>query len=154
MEIQHILVPIDFSPCSEAAFDFAVDLARRLGARLTLLHVIHVMPLGVAGGEATLPYAYLAEIEQDAQQALTGYQERAREAGVSAETRVVHGIPPQSIVEIAQDAHADLIVMGTHGRTGLQHILLGSVAERVLRQAPCPVLTVRQHEASAWPDGE
>jgi nucleotide-binding universal stress UspA family protein len=118
-------------------------LASKLPARLTLLHVIHVIPLGLAEGGAPLPYTYIETLEAEVQQGLEAYGKRVQEAGLECDMMVVHGIPFQSIIDVAQDKQIDLIIMGTHGRTGLKHILLGSVAEKVVRLAPCPVLITR-----------
>jgi nucleotide-binding universal stress UspA family protein len=89
------------------------------------------------------PGIFLEEIETEAQQLMQASLGRLRDAGLSGETVIVHGIPFQSIIDTAQDKGADLIVMGTHGRTGLTHALMGSVAEKVVRLAPCPVLVTR-----------
>jgi nucleotide-binding universal stress UspA family protein len=144
MTIQHILVPMDFSAYAEQALDYAIGLADKLQARLTLLHVVHIMPLGVAGGEATLPYSYIVDLEEEVQEEMEQYRQRVQDAGLAVDLAIVHGIPFQHIIEVAQDKDVNLIVIGTHGRTGLQHMLLGSVAEKVVRLAPCPVLVARK----------
>jgi nucleotide-binding universal stress UspA family protein len=143
MTIQHILVPVDFSGHAEQALEYAMGLARKLSARLTLLHVIHTMPLGVVDGGATLPPSYFQELEAEVQQEMETYRQRVQEAGLEGTILVMHGVPFQSIVDTARDQHVDLIVMGTQGRTGLAHVFLGSVAEKVVRLAPCPVLVTR-----------
>jgi nucleotide-binding universal stress UspA family protein len=142
MTIQHVLVPVDFSPYAEHALEYAVALAKTLHARLTLLHVIEPLPLS---RDATIafPHAYLQELESTAQHQLEQVLARAQEAGLHATTAIVHGVPFQGIVDAAREQQADLIVMGTHGRTGLRHVLVGSVAEKVVRLAPCPVLVTR-----------
>jgi nucleotide-binding universal stress UspA family protein len=145
MTTQHVLVPTDFSAYADQALDYAIALARKLQARLTLLHVIYADPLWVKGemGRA-IPAGYLQQLEAQVQQDLEQRQQRIQEAGVQGESMMVYGIPFQSIVNLTHDKKVDLIVMGTHGRTGLKHVLLGSVAEKVVRLAPCPVLIVRQ----------
>ena len=143
MSTQHILIPIDFSAYADRALDFAMALASKLPARLTLLHVIQIIPLGLAEGGAPLPYTYIETLEAEVQQSLETYRQRVQEAGLDCDIMVVHGIPFQSIIDVARDQQVDLIIMGTHGRTGLKHILLGSVAEKVVRLAPCPVLITR-----------
>lgn len=143
MSTEHILVPIDFSASADQALDFAMALARKLPARLTLLHVIHIIPLGITDGGASLPLAYIETLEADVRTSLETYRKRVTEAGIEAEVMSVHGIPFQSIIDVARDKQVDMIIMGTHGRTGLKHILLGSVAEKVVRLAPCPVLITR-----------
>lgn len=143
METLHYLVPLDFSEHAEKALQYAIELAQKLPARLTLLHVIHSMPLGVTEMGASLPYAYLQEMEADIAQAMDAYLQRVQAAKLQGEVTVVHGVPFQEIVEHAKAGKVDLIIMGTHGRTGLQHALLGSVAEKVVRLAPCSVLVTR-----------
>ncbi len=140
MPAQHILVPIDFSANADHALDYAITLARTLQARLTLLHVIE--PLAV-GSVESMPYAYLHDLEAKITDLMTVYRERVTAVGLQSDFTIVHGVPYHSIIEIARTAHVDLIIMGTHGRTGLPHVLLGSVAERVVQLAPCPVLVVR-----------
>jgi nucleotide-binding universal stress UspA family protein len=143
MAIQHILVPVDFSEYAEQALAYAIGLARKLPARLTLLHAIHMMPLGVAGEGVALPYSYFQELEAEVQQGMETYRQRIQEAGLEGTVLVESGTPFQCIVDTARDQHVDLIVMGTQGRTGLAHVFLGSVAEKVVRLAPCPVLVTR-----------
>jgi nucleotide-binding universal stress UspA family protein len=145
MSTQHFLVPTDFSAYADQALDYAIALAGKLPARLTLLHVVHSVPLWVEGdmGRA-LPDVYLRQLEAQAQQELEQRQQRLQAAGVQGTILLVHGMPFQRIIDLARDQQIDLIIMGTHGRTGLQHVLLGSVAEKVVRLAPCPVLIVRQ----------
>jgi nucleotide-binding universal stress UspA family protein len=103
--------------------------------------------MGDMGASGLVPY--LDEMEADAQQRLQALLTRVHQEGLQGETAVVQGVPFQSIVDMAGNEDVDMIVMGTHGRTGLTHALLGSVAEKVVRLAPCPVLVTReQTEAS------
>lgn len=143
--IRKILVPTDFSDNAAQALDAAVDLARRYEATLLLLHVyqppVYAFPDGIvlAGSKVLLSMADasdrgLAEAKAQAEQL------GAR--GVSVQSAL--GTPFADIIRVAREEDADLIVMGTHGRTGLAHALLGSVTEKVVRKAPCPVLTVRR----------
>jgi nucleotide-binding universal stress UspA family protein len=143
MDTSLILVPVDFSPHAERALDYAIMLARKLPARLLLLHVIHAFPLGVTEMGSALPQAYLQDIESEVRQSLGKYLQRLTEAGLAGETAIVHGVPFEEIAQIAKVRKVNLIVMGTHGRTGLEHLLLGSVAEKVVRLATCPVLVTR-----------
>jgi nucleotide-binding universal stress UspA family protein len=143
MIMQHFLVPIDFSAYADQALDSAMALAQKLSARLTLVHVIHMIPLGIAEGGAPLPQSYLETLEADVRQSLETYRQRVTDAGLECQIMVLHGIPFQAILDVARDERVDIIIMGTHGRTGLQHLLLGSVAEKVVRLAPCPVLITR-----------
>jgi nucleotide-binding universal stress UspA family protein len=146
---QHILVPVDFSAPSMQALVYARELANKLLARVTLLHVIQTPLLG--GGPTTgmgMAYADLmAQMEADATQTMAGCVERLREEGLECDSIVIHGAPFEQIVEAARARQVDLIVMATHGHTGLQRFLLGSVAEKVVRLAPCPVLVTRSAEA-------
>lgn len=137
MKCQHILVPIDFSHDSEHAVDCAVGLAQQFQARLTLLHSVYVPE----AADVNLA-AYLEKIESEAAEQMAAWQKRVEHAGVTADSLMVRGAPSHKITETARDKQADLIVMGTHGRTGLRHMLIGSVAERVVRLAPCPVMVV------------
>jgi nucleotide-binding universal stress UspA family protein len=143
MTAKHILVPIDFSPYADQALEYAITLAQKLQARLTLLHVIHLTPLTMGDSVTSIPGVFLEEVETEAEQLINASLGRLHNAGLSGETVIVHGIPFQMIIDTAKDKGADLIVMGTHGRTGLTHVLMGSVAEKVVRLAPCPVLVTR-----------
>jgi nucleotide-binding universal stress UspA family protein len=137
LSIKNILVATDFSAMSEHAFRFAAAMARDYGARLTVVHVIRP-PLVTAVYAETGVFVEEADYTapREALQALTV-------PGVTVEHRLLEGEPGPTIVQVARDGHCDLIVMGTHGRTGLMRILMGSVAEEVLRDAPCPVMTVK-----------
>jgi nucleotide-binding universal stress UspA family protein len=144
MTIQHILVPTDFSADAEQAVDYAIALASVFQARVTLLHVIYEV-LWAAGETAmSLPPAYFAELEAATRQQMEQALQRIRHAGLEGDTIVAYGFPFEHIVTVARDQSVDLIIMGTQGRTGLRHVLLGSVAERVVRLAPCPVLVTRR----------
>ena len=137
MKCQHILVPVDFSADAERALDCAIGLAQQFQARLTLLHVIYLPE----AAEVNLA-AYLRKVEAEMEQEMAVRRKRAADAGVAVDARIVRGVPSPKIVEAAAKQQVDLIVMGTHGRTGLQHLLIGSVAERVIRLTPCPVMVV------------
>jgi universal stress protein A len=141
--LKKILVPTDFSPGAAAATEHALSLAHAFGGTVTLFHVYalptYVFPDGstfVAGPDVA------AKIERDVLDTLaTAARNAERQSGVPVLTRSVIGAPYDEIIAAAKEY--DLIVMGTHGRTGLKHLLLGSVAEKVVRHASCPVLTVR-----------
>ena len=142
--ITHILVPTDFSPGSDAALAWARDLAQQCAARLSLLHVVtDPRAVGFLTPEVYVPPApetqerLLREARERLERALPA-DERSRFA-VTIDARI--GEVAETILETAREQRVDLIVMGTHGRHGLAHLLLGSVAERVLRNASCPVLT-------------
>ena len=134
--ITRILVPTDFSRPSEQALAYARSLAQRFGASLHLLHVVN-RPLLAEG------LAAAAFIDESSDMVEVAQQRLRKQAPDAASANVVFGYAAQSIVQHASQLGVDLIVMGSHGRTGIAHILLGSVAEAVVRTAPCPVLTVR-----------
>jgi nucleotide-binding universal stress UspA family protein len=130
------LAPTDFSAPATQAVTAAFDLAQTFGAKLSLLHVIEVPAYSI---KVALP---LETLERDDRRQLALPLPEAEVAHVDV-TRLVHmGVPYQRIVESATAEQVDLIVMATHGRTSLSHLVLGSVAERVVRMAPCPVLTI------------
>jgi nucleotide-binding universal stress UspA family protein len=140
MTYRRILVPTDGSDRGHVALDRALDLAKALGADVTGLYVVdETSYMGLPAGFDW--QALSTALREEGQRALAEVEERARAAGVRAETRLVEGHPAERIVEAGKDH--DLIVMGTLGRSGLAHLLLGSVAERVIRHAPCPVMAVR-----------
>jgi nucleotide-binding universal stress UspA family protein len=146
--IQHILVPHDFSETAEKAFDFALDLAGKLGAHMTVLHAYEIPTYAFPEGPV-LTVEMMAQIERAAATALDGILSRAsrRSPGVKVTTELRQGAAWREIDQAAVDLKADLIVLGTHGRRGLARALLGSVAEKIVRTAACPVLTVRGGEA-------
>jgi len=149
MTVHHMLVPIDFSPDAEQALDYAIALAQKLQAHVTLLHVIQ-LPLGVGADMGVWPSpAFFDELEAAIMGDMEGYLARDTAAGLAGEMVVVPGVPFQEILDTAKKRQVDLIIMGTHGRTGLKHVLLGSVAEKVVRLAPCPVLIARQPTSAA-----
>ena len=142
--ITRLLVPTDFSPTSDIALQYAFDIAPP-GAALHVLHVVEDRSLATAypdGFYVELPGAREQAIDQ-ANDRLKAIVRSSDRPDLTLTTEVVVGWSVAAIVQDAKVRNADLIVMGTHGRTGLAHALLGSVAERVLRTAPCPVLTVR-----------
>jgi len=143
MAIKHILVPTDFSEYADQALNYAIQLAQQLQAHITLLHIIDTAPLGVVEGATMLPPSYWQELETDIEQIMEESLKRLHDVGLQGETVIVHGVPFQTIVDTAEDKGADVIIMGTHGRTGLPHAIIGSVAEKVVRLAPCPVLVTR-----------
>ena len=145
MTIKRILVPTDFSGHADAALDYAIELAAPLGATVGLLHVIED-PLAAGMWSSELYSAEIVGLQinltKDAEERL---RRTVAEAGspLVTEHEVRTGRAASTIVEVAAETKADLIVMGTAGRTGVAHVFMGSVAERVVRTAPCPVLTMR-----------
>jgi nucleotide-binding universal stress UspA family protein len=152
MTITSILVPVDFDLVSLSALEYASELARRLGARIHLLHVLEDRGAAAAWTDdyAPLLAEWRERCHDDAEADLSAIAATLTVPPASAE--VVDGSPAEMIVAQAQRRGAELIVMGTHGRRGLSHALVGSVAERVVRTAPCPVLTVRQPEVKPVAD--
>ena len=148
--ISRIVVPTDFSPASDAALDYARDLARQFGASIDLVHVFDdpfTSGAFVGDGTVMMPVELRDALEKHAREQLE--TRNAAHAGTlpGSSTAFLMGAPAKRIVERAKEDKADLIVMGTHGRSGLGHLLIGSVAERVVRTATCPVLTTRQADA-------
>jgi nucleotide-binding universal stress UspA family protein len=140
---QTILVATDFSAHAEAALDLAISLADKLGAKITLLNVIGVPTLADVG--VAVASTMIDRVIAENSEALDLL---ARRAAVPIDTQIKIGDARDTIVETAQALGADLIVMGTHGRRGLGRLALGSIAESVVRIAPCPVLTVRERVAA------
>jgi nucleotide-binding universal stress UspA family protein len=140
MAISKILVPTDFSEHAERALSTATSLARVLGATL---HVVHVGALVPYFGPPFAPgRAFANELTAASRKEFDAHMAALREHGVEATGTFAEGIAYVEINRVARDAGADLIVMGTHGRTGIEHALLGSVAERVIRTSPVPVMVV------------
>ena len=148
--IERILIPVDFSRCSDRAVTYAVRLAARLDASIELMHVVEDPILsGAWSPDIQVPSVLemLETLSREAEVKLAAMQTATRAQGITTSSVVRPGRPSQAIVEHAEAGRFDLIVMGTHGRTGLSHALLGSVAERVLRHAPCAVLTLKEQRA-------
>jgi nucleotide-binding universal stress UspA family protein len=145
-----ILVPTDFSETSDAALEYARGLALAFGASLHVLHVIEVpRTTGAPGAEDMVetPAAFGGLFDQ-AKGALTRRVPAADRARLHASTEILVGTSVKAIIDYATDRRIDLIVMGTHGRHGIARLLVGSVAEQVIRKAPCPVMAVRGRRAS------
>ena len=142
-----ILHATDFSTASRPALAKAIALARQNRAPLTIVHALPPPIIPVGGEIAYVPPGTYEAIDQSARQyarkQLAALTARARKAGVRATALLLDGTPHDQIARAARRARADVVVIGTHGRTGLAKVLMGSVAERVVRFAPCPVLTVR-----------
>lgn len=142
---RRLLVPVDFSAPSEEAWLTARRLARVIGSELVLVHVFVEGPFF---SEGPFTVSHVREVYESSRvwvdKMLEQWATEARAEGLSVRTLVRTGVPYREIVATAVDERADLIVMGTHGRGGVDRVLLGSVADRVIRQAPCPVLAVRE----------
>jgi len=149
MKIKKVLFPVDFSEGSDNALPYAVDMAKHYGAKLYLLHVIQ--DIAKATGRY-VPHVSLDElyrdIEKNAAKEMDRYGVEELRGYKDVERHILKGTPYEEILKFAVDNKADLIVIGTHGRKGLDKALFGSTAEKVVRDAPCPVLSVRlpRHE--------
>jgi len=144
IRLQRILLPTDFSNYSAAATKYACELATRFDAELHLLHSLelHLTSTPDFGMGLALP-KYISESRAAAEKSLAGVLDPKWSAGRTVIQAVVDGSPKVEIIQYARNQNIDLIVLATHGRTGLPHVIMGSVAETVVRTAPCPVLTVR-----------
>jgi nucleotide-binding universal stress UspA family protein len=142
MKIKRIVAPVDFSPSSEKAVDYAIELARALGAEIILVHVIEPLNYAVPRWLPE-PTALLEEQRKEAAQEIARLEKRVLQRRVGCRSEIHFGVVYEMIAEAAANLRADLVVIATHGRTGLSHMIIGSVAERVIQRAPCPVLTVR-----------
>jgi nucleotide-binding universal stress UspA family protein len=141
-----IVIPADFSNSSEEAWALAQRVAESLGSEVVLVHVFAELP---HYGDAPLGHTdttgrAFETARKWTSEALEKMAARAREKGIKVRTVMRTGVPHQEIVDVVTNEGADLVMMGTHGRSGLSRVLLGSVAERVIHFAPCPVLTVRR----------
>ena len=141
--VRKICCPVDFSECSRKAMQVACDWAKRLDAELTLLHVYQHPGYPTPEGFVMASPDTLQQLMHSIDRGFAEWKKQAEATGVKVSTAAVMGVPFEEIARGAKDLGYDLIVMGTHGRTGIRHALLGSVAERVVRTSPCPVLTVR-----------
>ena len=143
--LKKILVPIDFSDCSKKALQYALAFAKQFEASLVLLYVVEANYAGAEFGG--MDYVLLEkESRETGQKLLADLAKNVVGSHAPAETLVRTGRPVMEITDVAKEKDVDLIIISTHGHTGLKHILLGSVSENVVRHAPCPVLTVRERE--------
>jgi universal stress protein A len=147
MKIERILFPIDFSEGSMNALDYAVSLSKEYNAKLYLLHVVHDISM-TAGWQ--VPHIRVDELYRDMEEGAKKQIEKCCEEDLrdvkDVEKIVIRGIPDEEILKVARDEKIDIIVIGTHGRTGIDRLLFGSTAEKVVRRSPCPVLSVRLPE--------
>jgi nucleotide-binding universal stress UspA family protein len=139
-----ILTAIDFSENSELAFDYAVTMATRFDSELTIMHVINE-PVDLRG--FYVPHISFEQLEKEIEEGATKMMETFCNTKLGSFTNyrtvIVSGVPYEEITRKADEINASLIILGTHGRTGLDHILFGSTAERVVRSAACPVMTIK-----------
>ncbi|NNL66357.1 MAG: universal stress protein [Myxococcales bacterium] len=140
--IRDILVAVDFSEHANRALDFAIRLARPLGARIHIEHCYMELPTKLLEHNVWIPEGVWDRLKKEDGVRLEGHCERVRAAGIPVELHQSETLPSEAIAARAKQIGADLIVLGTRGMSGLKHALLGSVTERTLRIAPCPVLAV------------
>ena len=146
-QFTHILCPVDFSDASDVALGYAVPLAQRFGARVTALHVYQLMGLIYPEDVLVDPMGTDAKLRRASEDRLAKAVGKFKTGGVQIATALREGLPFVEILEAAATLGADLIVMGTHGRSGIKRALVGSVTERVVRSSAVPVLSVREPEA-------
>ena len=143
---QHILVPVDESPISYAAVEQALALAKSLNSQVTVMSVIAVDPFFGVDFYKVAPAItdYIMQAEKNAKERLEDIKQSFIRDGIEVDVKLIHGVSPsEGIIQVADEVSADLIIMGSHGRTGLQKMMLGSVAQNVLTQSPIPVLIVK-----------
>jgi universal stress protein A len=143
MKIEKILVPVDFSKHSEAAMELARGLAQNFHAEICLLHVYSDAITWSPPYGPPMPVDHGLRIERAALEQFDEWREKTCPADLTVTSFIRRGDPSTEIVELARESQADLIVMGTRGATGLRRVLMGSVAERTVRCAPCPVITTK-----------
>jgi nucleotide-binding universal stress UspA family protein len=148
IRIKTILHPTDFSEPSKYALTYALSFAEEYNAKLCVLHVIEEVSSALYFDMLQAPplAQLMADIEKQAQKAMEELIPAETRTKYRAETLIRKGVPFLEIVRCAEETQADIVVCGTHGRTGLKHAIFGSVAEKVVRKSPCPVLSVRHPE--------
>jgi nucleotide-binding universal stress UspA family protein len=148
IDLHRILVPTDFSKHSQNALKYAIAFSEKFGAELYLLHVVQDLALFIPDAVTVSPPLSppLDQLTAAVRAALERLIDENKLRGKPVHTIVREGTPFYEIIQVAKDSSIDLIVMGTHGHTGLVHMLMGSVTEKVVRKSPCPVLTVRHPE--------
>ena len=146
MEFKKILVPVDFSDCSNKALEYAILFGEKYGAALTLFHVVALFQEDVGETERMQELEEIVKRQEEKiRKQMSGSKEKVTARGVSVNTVIQRGInPADTILEFLDEQDFDLVIMGTHGRTGLKHVLQGSVAEKVVRLSPVPVLTIHR----------
>ncbi len=146
MDIKNILVPVDFSEFSDKAVEYALNLSEKFGASLTLFHAVVLFQDDVGEEQRLQEYEeWIKRREETIHKHMTRNRRRAQEHGLKVESVILRGVNAADVIlDYASGQSFDLLVMGTHGRTGLKHLLLGSVAEKVVRLSPLPVITVHR----------
>ena len=147
--IRRLLVPVDFSDCSLEAVEYAAGLARQFSATVTLLHVLEPVTYGL--DFTLLPIGGQEQHRRQAEARVAELAAALQQKRVTATSQVLGGLPIDGVLRTAEALQSDIIVMGTHGRRGVSHLLLGSVVEGVMRRAPCPVLAVKSPKYEPTP---
>ena len=147
MTIKRIVVGIDFSDGSDVAMEQALSLAAVFKATVDIVHVLDPIVLRPVATSGVASLADAPALVDQIDRALASRATKAAELGVACQTKLLEGHPAQEIVEYANKTGADMIVVGTHGRTGIQHAVLGSVAERVVQRSTCPVVVIPRPRA-------
>jgi nucleotide-binding universal stress UspA family protein len=145
IKIKKILVPIDFSDYSKTALKYSANYAKQFGADLILIYVVEpiIYPPDFSMGQLALPNVNL-ELDKRASEELQKLAQNEIDKSIKVKTLVKTGKPFVEIIDVAQNEDVDLIIIATHGHSGMEHILFGSTADKVVRKAPCPVLTIRE----------
>lgn len=146
IHIKNILCPIDYSICSEKALAYAIEFAEKYRAKLYLVHVLDIRIYDINEPDIYQVNMVDQETIGKLRERLLRCVNEETKGRVAVEAVVVQGVPFVEIIKASKDYIIDLIVLGTHGRTGLSHAIMGSVAEKVVRKAPCPVLTIKNPE--------
>lgn len=146
-QIKRIVVPVDFSEYSKRAFRYSIDFAQTFGAEMILVYVVEpvIYPADFSFGQVALP-SMEHELQQRSQEQLAALIAKEVPQGVHARSVIRSGKPFVEIIQLAKEEEADLIIIATHGHSGIEHVLFGSTAEKVVRKAPCPVLSIRSPE--------
>lgn len=142
-DIRRIVCATDFSEASKRAYEYAVDLAAKLGAAVSVIHAYQIPAYTLPDGMVEVPVEVESSVRERLNEQLQEFTRGIDTKGVSIDAHLLDGVPYVEITHAARELKADLVVIGTHGRTGLAHLLLGSVAERVVRTCEAPVLTIR-----------
>ncbi len=144
IEIKNILVPTDFSETSAKALDWAIEIAKPQRAEIHIIHVLEPIAYPVEWLEGFSGMEALEDaIAANARKALENLANRVRNAGLSVQTSLVFGYPPEAIISYVKEHDISMICMGSHKRSGLEKLIIGSTTEKVVRQSPCPVLVIR-----------
>ncbi|MDQ1274342.1 MAG: hypothetical protein QG591_2972 [Planctomycetota bacterium] len=146
VNIKNILCPIDYSVYSEMALKYAIEFAEKYQAKLYLVHVLDIRVYDINDPDLYNVNIVDEETINKLRERLLKCVNEDTKSKISVEAIIIQGVPFAEIIRTAKECKIDLIVLGTHGRTGLSHALMGSVAEKVVRKAPCPVLTIRHPE--------